>query len=222
MRTGRFNLGILVLFTILTPCLWAQDGLPGALSGFKASEWPAFALSSQRVLIGDFDNDQKPDGAILLREAPKDGRRTFRIALHLSAEPNHDLTFISDEHDVSISILDVNRDGTPDIVVEEAFTHKRLQVWLNSGHGSFREVRNDDYPSDNRDGNRWKAPTLNQDTGALCISSRAGTDARNSNVVSQRLHINSNCHNVWPGVLLAQRWARAPNPPRGPPSFFPL
>ena len=64
-----------------------------------------------------------------------------RIELYLSAGENRDLVFAANDPALTISAQDVNQDGIPDLIVEQAFTHKRIQVWLNDGHGKFRRVR---------------------------------------------------------------------------------
>jgi hypothetical protein len=136
-----------ILFSLLVlglPAAWAQDGLRGALSG--AGVKPHVALGSgAQLAAADFDNDNRPDAAILLESGLANGQKCFRIELHVTAGRNHAITFSSAESGLAISAVDVNRDGAPDIVIEREFTHERLQVFLNDGHGDFHKVRSEDY-----------------------------------------------------------------------------
>ena len=145
---------VLVLIAALAcvaPGLRAQDGLQGALSGdglaqtFRSSY---ASLFERRLVTTDFDGDQKLDGAVLLHFDSFQSRNSFRVEVHLSARNNTELTFESTEDALSIAALDVNHDGTTDLVVEQAFTHRRLYVWLGDGRGSFRQGRVEDFPSD--------------------------------------------------------------------------
>jgi hypothetical protein len=100
------------------------------------------------LAAADFDGDGKPDGAILIGGNWLQPRSRFgTIEVHFTGRPNADLTFESSEAALAISARDVNRDGATDIVVEQAFTHRRVQVWLNDGRGVFHKVRSEDYPA---------------------------------------------------------------------------
>src|SRR6516165_2236476 len=147
---------VLLLFFLCVPAMKAQDGLGGALSGSTKAAHAVPEFLTQ-IAAADFDNDQKPDGAILLESGLQNGKRFFRIELHLTADSNREITFSSAESELSISALDVNRDGIPDLIVEQAFTHKRLQVWLNDGHGRFRQARPEDFPAPSDAPFRWHA-----------------------------------------------------------------
>ena len=127
---------IVSLLLMLVPALRAQDGLMGALSR-EAAMTHAQSAFEQPLAAADFDNDHAPDGALLLQSGFADGERSFRIELHVTSGNNGVITFSTTERSLSISALDVNRDGSADIVVEKAFTHERLQVYLNDGHGVF-------------------------------------------------------------------------------------
>ncbi len=145
-RCGSIS-GILVAILVLcVPAAWAQDGLDGALS--RAGSRPRALLGlGNRLVSADFDNDDRPDAAILLQQELSNGQTRFRIELHVTAGTNHAITFSSAESGLAISAIDVNRDGATDIVIERELTHERLQVFLNDGHGDFHTVRGNDYPS---------------------------------------------------------------------------
>src|SRR5579872_7222300 len=116
---------LLCLVSLCVPALQAQDGLRGALSrGAKSGQ--AFAGRPAQIAAADFDDDQAPDGAILLETGSLNGQRSFRVEVHATAAANSAITFSSEENGLAISALDVNQDGAPDIVIEKAFTHQRL------------------------------------------------------------------------------------------------
>lgn len=143
-RSPLFRI-ILALLVLAAPSAWAQDGLQGAVSKMAHASSLSGNWLSQGLAAADFDNDQKPDAALLFNAGEVDGQTLFRIELHVTAGANRSLTFISNDRSLTISARDMNRDGVPDLVVEQAFTHKRLQVWINDGHGNFREARSEDF-----------------------------------------------------------------------------
>ena len=175
-----FALKIVVIVLALTgSSLWAQDGLAGALS--RATDGPPTILQSpfaQTLAAADFDGDNKPDGAILLDPNWLRPQNSFRtIELHFTGHKDTDLTFQSTEADLTISALDVNGDGTIDIVVEQSFTHKRLHVWLNDGRGRFRKVRAESFPStEERSQERLESPAQQPDCPAFCLPSQRGPE----------------------------------------------
>src|SRR5262249_12577268 len=120
-------------------CLWAQDGIEGALSRANLSSPLNRGNPLGRTLaVADFDNDHKLDGAVLVDSGQLHGRKTFRIRLYLSGSGNSELIFESAETALAIRTLDVNEDGATDVVIERPLSHQRLYVWLNDGHGDFR------------------------------------------------------------------------------------
>lgn len=216
LRSSLIPIVSLVL-TLLVPSLRAQDGLDGALSRFGSSYGSTLSPFSHVLAAADLDNDQKPDGAILLSGARSGGQRNFRIELHLSSEKDKELVFASDERDLSISSLDVNRDGTPDIVVEETFTHRRLQIWLNDGRGSFRRARSEDYPSDDKTSTSWRANSTAQHFILAYVRTRLGWDVFDPKSGPEHGTDSSRRSNFWNGKLWVPVGPRAPNPSRGPP-----
>lgn len=130
-RCGKLVLAVLVALS--ASCLCAQDGLEGALS--RADLVPTFGTT---LAIADFDHDNRPDGAVLLKSDRSRGT-TFRIELHYSTRANIEVAFKSTESLHGITALDIDNDTDADVVVEQPITHRRLHVWLNDGHGSFTE-----------------------------------------------------------------------------------
>ena len=157
MRLRHSIFGIVVsLLVLFVSSLRAQDGLMGALSREAAMTRAPIGFE-QQLAAADFDNDQMPDGALLLPDGFSEGKRAFRIELHITSGNNDVITFTTAERGLSIWALDVNRDGAPDIVVETAFTHQRLQVYLNDGHGVFHKARLEDFASPDPLGPQWRS-----------------------------------------------------------------
>ncbi len=212
----------LVVLGLIAPALWAQDGIGGAVARFGADCSFSRELVGPRLITADFDNDHRPDGAVLFKGGRLHGQSTFRIELHVTSDRNQELVFESTETALTISAIDVNRDGNVDIVVERAFTHDRLLVWLNDGHGSFRKTKIDEFVSSGqREDGGWTVPSNRQ------------------RYLPIRIHSKSRSRFLKPDVAAAQdspssgRCPRAPafralgasetlNPPRGPPLLLSL
>src|SRR5215813_9172122 len=140
----------LAFFYCALSTAYAQDGLRGALVTTNFAQplrlSPA-GLLPQTLAAADFDNDQNLDGAVLVNStSPSRGNR-FRIEFHFSGSKDSELTFESTEKVLSIIAFDLNSDGAPDVLVEQALTHRRLYVWINDGRGRFRKARVEDFPS---------------------------------------------------------------------------
>lgn len=207
---------LLFLLALCAPVLRAQDGLPGVLSRSTraARSVPDFG---PQIVAADFDNDQKPDGAILLETGLLDGKRSFRIELHVTADKNNAITFLSTESGLGISALDVNQDGAPDIVVEKILTHERLQVYLNDGHGAFHKARIEDYPSPDPAAPGWKA-RLAENLPVFCLPSTQGFETAGLQRIRMLGPNTCGRLNFWPESLVAQSGARAPSASRAPPT----
>jgi hypothetical protein len=116
--------------------------------------------------------------------------------------------------------LDVNGDGATDIVVEQPFTHKRLQVWLNDGRGGFRKVRSEDFPSAD-DGNPegLESPSQRAYGPTLCLPPQRGSEiAILTACPSQYCSIFVRKHAL-PFVVTLSLHAVASNSSRAPPLF---
>lgn len=141
-RSITVRLLLTAALALLVPRVYAQDGFQGALAQAK------FGLPFQpTVVMADLDNDKKPDGAVLLDSSRPGPDGSFRIQLHFTGRPNTELTFESQEQALTLDARDINNDGDPDLVVEQAFTHKPVHVWINEGHGDFHEGRVQDFPA---------------------------------------------------------------------------
>lgn len=148
----RFLCRNLAFATVLlvAPVLRAQDGVQGALASIRATTPLAQSFTSLQgptLAIADFDGDNKPDGAILLEADRLRGQGNFKIELHLTEHDNADIKFQSAEPELTVEALDIDHDGDIDLVIEQSVTRKRLQVWINDGHGNFEKVRIEDFPS---------------------------------------------------------------------------
>jgi hypothetical protein len=214
---------VLVMLALAVPSLWAQDGLSGAVSRLGKSADLLHSPFEQRLVAADFDNDQKPDGAVLFDGGQFHGQKSFRIELHVSGGNDTELSFESNEPALAISALDVNQDGSPDIVVEQPFTHKRLHVWLNDGHGTFSKARVEDFQSSGRDGPYdFKAPSLGQECPALYLPSRLGSELVFVKAAAPSLGSPTSGRHIRPIHSAAHARVDEPNPSRGPPSFLSL
>jgi hypothetical protein len=221
MKLRDLIVGIaLFLLALSTPMLKAQDGLAGVLSRSTqaARGVPDFG---PQFAAADFDNDQKPDGAILIETGPLNGKRSFRIEVHVTADQNKAITFSSADSGLGISALDVNQDGAPDIVVEKILTHERTQVYLNDGHGVFHKARIEDYPSPNPASTSWKA-WLTENLPAFCLPSTRGFETAGLQRIGMLRPNAFGRLSMWPDALLAQCAARAPSNSRAPPTFLSL
>jgi hypothetical protein len=221
MKRRKSVVGIfLLLLSLCVPAVKAQDGLHGALSRDAKTAHLLPELSSQ-IAAADFDNDQKPDGALLVETGVLNGTRAFQIELHLTAAKNIGITFSSAETGLAISALDVNQDGAPDIIVEKAFTHQRLQVFLNDGHGVFREARAEDYPSSDPSTPNWRTQ-MTQTWPVFGLPVSRGFETCSLQRISILARNASSRSSFWPEVLLAQSAACAPASARAPPSLHSL
>ena len=179
LRSVCVGLVVAAALAVTTPRVCAQDGLQGAFARVNLA-WPANLGMpfSQTLATADFDGDNQPDGAVLVDCGWFRPQSSFRrIELHLTARGNTDLTFESNETALAVLALDVNSDGATDIVVEQPFTHKRLQVWLNDGHGSFRKVANHAFLSaDATNHERIESPSQRPGCPAFCLLAQGGTE----------------------------------------------
>lgn len=214
--------GLFVATLVLClPHASAQDGLGGALSQIGPAV-PGAGGFTRSLAAADFDNDAQPDAAVLSQAGWSRGQRLFRIDLHVTAGKNLTISFLSTETDLNISAVDVNRDGAPDIVVERAFTHQRLQVYLNDGHGAFerREPMSVYVPEDSAP--LCCSEIIPQNPPLAFLPPNRGFET----AVLQAFEIvhlrDAGTGKLAAGVLLSQGAARAPCASRAPPSLLPL
>ncbi|HEV2733155.1 MAG TPA: VCBS repeat-containing protein [Terriglobales bacterium] len=142
------NVFLATFLSVAAPLLRAQDGVQGALREFNrtTSSRQILGLSGPTLAIADFDGDNKPDGAILLNSSPL-GQGNFEIELHLTGYSDNEIKFHSLESTLTVEALDIDHDGDIDLVIEQSISHKRLQIWVNDGHGKFEKGRLEDFPS---------------------------------------------------------------------------
>lgn len=207
---------IISLLLMLAPALRAQDGLRGALSreGAMVRGLQGF---EQHLAAADFDNDQLPDGALLLPGGFTAGERSFRVELHITSGNGGIITFSTSECGLSISAFDVNRDGAPDIVIEKAFTHQRLQVYLNDGHGTFHKARLEDFTAPDPSAPTWQ-PSATQLSPPVYLPMTRGSEQaglqKGCTVYLDEIHERR----FSPDATRVQSHAGAASPSRGPPS----
>jgi hypothetical protein len=215
-RTSLFGI-LLSLLVLCTPAIRAQDGLPGALSRINDGVGVVSPFA-QGVAIADFDNDQMPDGAVLLEAGQVNGQQAFRIELHLTAGRNATINFSTAETKLSIAALDVNRDGAPDIVVEKALTHERLQVYLNNGHGEFQKT-SERFAAPDDSEPLWRAKINIEDLPVLFLPPTHGYEVAADRPSPFVPAPDAGDAVLRPETLLVRCGGRAPSATRAPPSF---
>lgn len=150
MRFLRFNFVLTTLLLLGVPALHAQDGAEGALariSGIGLLDRTLNPLRGPALAVADFDGDNRPDGAVLLKPASSPGLGDFQVELHFTNNNNATIQFQSPESNVTVAALDIDHDGDIDIVIEQSLTHKALQVYINDGQGNFEKGRIENYRS---------------------------------------------------------------------------
>jgi hypothetical protein len=129
-----------ILLLAAAGVLNAQEGLSEAFARLDTCSTPANNLFGLSVATADFNHDQHADGALLIRK-----RQRFRIEVHLRPHRVSAFSFASNLPALAMFAFDVNGDGSPDLVVQDLFSRKRLFVWINDGQGGFHSVSADDY-----------------------------------------------------------------------------
>ena len=125
------TLAFLAIFTDVS-ALRAQDGWSDALLRLQAASSLISPLFGQPLAAADFNHDGHPDGAVLLRHG------TFaRIEVLFQSHRVRSLSFTSNLAALAVSAVDVNQDGSPDLLIEDAFWRRPLFLWLNDGKGEF-------------------------------------------------------------------------------------
>lgn len=148
--------------------LHALDGLSDAIVRLCLPDKSTSEIYSSPLAAADFDNDGHPDGALLLRN----GNRA-QVEVCFGSRRVWLVTVTSSLLHLDISTKDVNEDGSPDLELEDAFSHQSLFIWLNDGYGHFYTAPTKDYPSEPRcHGPKFTRPRLNRQFGALAESSR--------------------------------------------------
>ena len=214
LRSLIRSIAIFVMFSVAA-ALHAQDGLSEALARISSSCNLSSGLFGSSVVTADFNHDSYPDGAVLLR-----GRNTSRIEVHFRFQKISHITFASNFPALAISALDVNHDGSPDLVIEDPFSHRRLFIWLNDGYGSFHEARVDDFPAGSDERLRVSGPPSHQpDSRALVTKSRVRI--RRPSPVSARIADATNIGGFTSNLnLQLSAYNFSPKSLRGPPSFL--
>lgn len=221
MKLRVFIVGLLLsALALCAPRASAQDGLRGALG--QVSQTLPGGVQFSQLAAADFDHDSQPDGAVLSQAGWLNGQRLFRIDLHVTAGNDATLSFASAEPNLDISAIDVNRDGAPDIVVERPFTHQRVQVYLNDGHGSFQRVENNSFALPDDSGSVWRAYMDPLNLPMALLPATRGFELASVKSCALAYGDAAGAANFWPEVLLAQCGARAPSRSRAPPSLLSL
>ena len=222
MTSGFLKIGLLVL-TLFAPSLRAQDGSIGSQPAQADRCNFSTERLSQRFIVADLNNDQRPDTIALMSLGRQSGQNIFSVRVCDSGRTVSQLTFESNERSIIVSAIDVNQDGSPDIVVEQRYTQKRIQVWLNDGHGGFHKAKIADF--------------VNPDTRARCTVAASSIEQHHSPRrahlrTGKRLNIQAaplpTIRRYSPSlyhrslVVRVQKYFDGPNPSRGPPAALHL
>jgi hypothetical protein len=218
LRSSIFAI-VTAILLVCAPSLRAQDGLLGA-SAQRIGTAHLAPDFEQQLAAADFDNDQKPDGAMLLPAGLLNGKRSFRIEVHVTSGNDDAIVFSAAEQSLSISAFDVNKDGAPDIVIEKPFTGQRVQVYLNDGHGAFHKARGDPYAVADSSAHKFQAwfTQLAPSSWALASGFQLAGLSATWNVRRDQARSSSS----WPEKLLLHSGLRSPSHSRAPPSLLPL
>ena len=202
------TIGLLAMVFVVT-ALHAQDGLSDALLRLDSSS----GLLGPSIATADFNNDTYPDAAVLLRS-----NHNFRIEVHFRFQQVSRITFASNLPDLAISAFDVNHDGSPDLVVEEPFSHQRLFIWLNDGYGAFRPADVEEYPGGS-DNSYHRLASPSRDSESIALVAPGKMRVRQAAHLSHGVPVSSAPALFAKGEIFtfAER-ASSPNLLRGPPS----
>jgi hypothetical protein len=181
MRTRSLcaKLGAAAVLMLAAGVLHAQDGLEGAVARLnRAASFaqPVTALSGPTLAAADFDGDNKPDGAVLLSPDLFRGQSNPQVELHFTARNNADITLAPSDAPLSLIALDIDHDGDVDLIVEQSLTHKRLQIFINDGHGDFSKGRIEDYPLTATPAREQLSPPQQLDGPALSLPPQRGSE----------------------------------------------
>ena len=218
-RPAIFGIVVSILL-LLAASLSAQDGLRGALSRQDAVSNGLHGFE-QHLAAADFDNDQLPDGALLLPTGFSEGERSFRVELHITSGLDGSITFSTAERALAISAFDVNRDGAPDIVIEKAFTHQRIQVYLNDGHGAFHKARLEDFLAPDPSAPKWQ-PSTTQFSPSVCLPATRGSEPAGLQKNCALYLSDKRDRGFSLDAARVQSPCSAASPSRGPPSLLSL
>jgi hypothetical protein len=90
--------------------------------------------------IGDLNADGRPDVAIADRVGRIGGGFAYSLELSIAGIGSRSVVFDAPDAALAISLLDVDHDHNLDVVVSAPISRTIVRVWLNDGHGRFREA----------------------------------------------------------------------------------
>jgi len=148
-----FNKLALLLLLAWASALSAQEGLSDAFAKLDSNFVAAHNLFGPSIVTADFNGDEHFDGAVLLHD-----RNDFRIELHFRSHLVRSIDFTCGVPALVMAALDLDHDGSLDLVIQDAFSRERIFVWLNDGHGEFQAVSANAYQISTDVGCRALAP----------------------------------------------------------------
>jgi hypothetical protein len=179
VRSLHFRLAIASILLLASVRVCAQDGVKGALARLnRTTLWESSSapLLGSTLAIADFDNDHRPDGAVLLESGPFLRQANPQIELHFTGRKNTHIALESSNSELALAALDIDHDGNVDLVVEQSLTHKRLQVWLNDGRGNFAKGRIEDFPPAAFPVHEQLRPPAGQEAPLISLPSQRGSE----------------------------------------------
>jgi hypothetical protein len=217
MKFGFFKIGLLAL-SLSAPSLYAQDWSVDAPSA--RANWGCDFSSerfNQRFIVADFNHDQKPDTITLMSFGRHGAQNLFGVRVCVSGQTVSLLTFESNQPSIKVTAIDVNQDGLPDIVVEQRFTQKRIQIWLNDGHGGFHKANVADFANPTRAPSNVVATSKRRHNSPPRAHQRRGKKLRiqTAQLLTVCRHSCSRYHRSL--TVQVQKDLGGPNPSRAPP-----
>jgi len=130
---------------------WACTGIsPLSIAASQAPPLSSrsFNFWDQGGAVADLDGDGLPDVVLVRQEGEgREGIR-YRIDFQLSANTNANyIRVYGDLGGLRIEPRDVDADGDLDLVITAAWSAAPVGVWINDGHGNFRQGDISAYPS---------------------------------------------------------------------------
>lgn len=103
-------------------------------------------------------------------------------------------------------------------MIEKAFTHERVQVYLNNGRGEFRRTT-EKFLAPDGSVPQWGATGAQESLSLDSLPPTRGFELPAARAANFRGPQDASHRTFWRGAVLVRCGARAPSPSRAPPSF---
>jgi len=208
VATAPFSLRAQPIFFSSPDCSLSADGLVRSLNGcVNGGKGPHQGRGECSVVLLDLQRTL--------------GQRVFHFQVNSADQKTTDFTFRADEPLAVVASRDVNRDGAFDLVVEQSLTHKLLQVWLNDGHGNFRQARASRFhPAGREPPHHIGTSRSGKGIPRHRSSVKRGSKLILDRVLASSKHSFSIPEHSFLFESADERERRGPNPSRAPPASF--